>query len=278
MNKTFSVKIEYGGSFLARLHVSSEKGASRWTEDRHCNAGYELHYCLGGHAVFICDRVQYEMERGDVVLAAPGIYHSSEGNDPGLLHISITLCQPDFQAEKMLMGLIGTSRTFKMNSQLLELCEFLLSEERGEADEAMLISLMTSVTISTLRQLGAAGKGTEQVVLDNRFRRTDIIDNFFEEHFMENGAEEQLAETMGLSRRQLMRVISEEYGESYREKLLSARMDKAALLLRNSKLSVSEVCAAVGYTSETAFFKQFRKKFAFTPAEYRDKMRQKLCN
>lgn len=278
MNKTFSIKIEYGGSFLARLHVNSEKGVSLWTEDRHCNAGYELHFCLGGHALFICDRVHYEMERGDVVLAAPGVYHSSEGNDPELLHISITLCQPDFQAEKMLMRLIGASRTFKMNGQLLKLCEFLLTEECGEADESMLLSLMTSVTILTLRELGAAGKVAESVVLDNRFSRTDLIDNFFEEHFMENGAEQMLAQILGLSRRQLMRVITEEYGESYREKLLSARMDKAALLLRSFKLSVSEVCAAVGYTSETAFFKQFRKKFGLTPAEYRDKMRQKLCN
>lgn len=278
MKKSVCVKIEYGGSFLARLHVNSEKGVSEWTEDRHCNAGYEIHYCLSGHALFICDHVHYEMKEGDAVLAAPGVYHSSESGDPELLHLSITLSQPDFQAEKTLLSLISVSRTFRMNRELTELCRILLSEELGEADESMLVSLVTAITIKTLRMLGAAVKEEVPVILDSRFSRTDIIDNFFEEHFMENGAEERLAETLGLSRRQLMRVISDEYGKSYREKLLSARMDKAALLLRSSALSVSDVCAAVGYTSETAFFKQFRNRFKQTPAEYRIKMRQKLCD
>lgn len=277
MNRTFSVKIEYGGSFLARLHVNNEKGLSGWTEDRHCNAGYEMHYCLGGHADFICDHIHYRMEKGDAVLAAPGIYHSSESDDPALRHFSITLSLPDFQADQMLLSLIGTSRTFKMNDPLMQLCGMLLSEEFGEANEAMIHSLIISVTILTLRQLGAIGRTAAAAVIDNRFSRTDIIDNFFEEHFMENGAEDRLAAALGLSRRQLMRVITEEYGENYREKLLAARMDKAALLLRSSSLPVSEVCASVGYTSETAFFKQFRKKFGLTPAEYRIKIRHSLC-
>lgn len=276
MNKTFSIKIEYGGRFTARHHVRPAEMIRRWTEDRHCNAGFELHYCLKGHAHFICEHNHYEMEKGDAILVAPGVYHSSSADDPDLVHFSISLIQPDFQAEKMLLTLIGGSRTFQMNDQLKSLCGILISEGSGEANDTMISSLISAVTVATLRQVGAAGKERTPEVHDSGLNRTDIIDNFLEEHFMENGAEKKLAEKLGLSRRQLMRVIAEEYGESYRAKLLSARMDKAALLLRSSSLSVSEVCLSVGYTSETAFFKQFRKKFGKTPSGYREIMKTAL--
>lgn len=267
--KTYDIQIKYGGLFLARLPINPQKGVSVWNEDRHCNAGFEVHYCLRGKASFICDCTHYSMGKGDVVIVAPGVFHSSEAVGSDLQHIAITLSQPDHQAEKMLGSLVGKSCALKMNRQLEEILDVLAEEVSGDVNGEMMVSLVNSIIIMTLRELGVREKKTELQRLDCRFSRTDVIDAYFEEHFREYGTEETLAGILGLSTRQLKRVILKEYGENYREKLLSLRIDKAALLLRNSSLAVSEICASVGYTSEAAFFKQFKNRYGLTPADYR---------
>lgn len=51
--------------------------------------------------------------------------------------------------------------------------------------------------------------------------------------------------------------------------LTRARMDYAALLLRTTDRSVSSIGTEIGYGSESAFFKIFRRNFGMTPRQFR---------
>lgn len=77
-----------------------------------------------------------------------------------------------------------------------------------------------------------------------------------------------LAEELHLSQRQVSRIIQQHYGISYRSKVKVLRMQSAARRLE-SGYSISQVAAAEGYQSLSAFYAAFRRTFGMTPAEYK---------
>ncbi|MGY0427273.1 MAG: helix-turn-helix domain-containing protein, partial [Polaribacter sp.] len=49
------------------------------------------------------------------------------------------------------------------------------------------------------------------------------------------------------------------------------RLQRAAQLLKNHKISITEVCFKVGYTDRRHFSQEFKKKFKISPSSYCNK-------
>ena len=58
-------------------------------------------------------------------------------------------------------------------------------------------------------------------------------------------------------------------GSTFKQLLCQKRLDAAARMLRETKLPVQEVCAAVGYDNTSYFHRLFRTQYGITPKEYR---------
>lgn len=61
-------------------------------------------------------------------------------------------------------------------------------------------------------------------------------------------------------------------GSTFKELLVQKRLDKAARLLRETRLSVQAVCDAVGYDNTSYFHRVFRRRYGISPKEYRTKL------
>lgn len=61
-------------------------------------------------------------------------------------------------------------------------------------------------------------------------------------------------------------------GQTFKELLLQKRMEKAAHLLCETRLSVQEIITAVGYDNTSYFFRSFKAKFGVSPKEYRARL------
>jgi AraC family transcriptional regulator, melibiose operon regulatory protein len=68
-------------------------------------------------------------------------------------------------------------------------------------------------------------------------------------------------------------VLKKATGKSFKELLQSQRLNKAALYLSNSDLSIPDIAEEVGYSSVSFFYKKFNEVFEQTPKEYRDNHR-----
>lgn len=79
---------------------------------------------------------------------------------------------------------------------------------------------------------------------------------------------EMLASQVGLSRVHLHRKLKELTNLSSRDFIRNIRMQQAAKLLKEKKLSVSEVAYAVGYNNMSHFSNTFKEKFGVSPKEY----------
>ena len=80
---------------------------------------------------------------------------------------------------------------------------------------------------------------------------------------------EQLAELSAMSRATFARRFSEVSAMTPGSLLLQVRMSRAADLLTRSRRSVADIGAAMGYQSEAAFSKAFKRAMALSPAAYR---------
>ncbi len=84
---------------------------------------------------------------------------------------------------------------------------------------------------------------------------------------------ERLATTVGMSRTRFFERFSALVGESPAKYLARWRASAAADLLRKKDLGTAELAGQLGYSSETAFVRVFRRYQGISPAEFRRRVR-----
>lgn len=72
------------------------------------------------------------------------------------------------------------------------------------------------------------------------------------------------------------RSFKEAFGETPHAHLMTRRIERAAALLRNTEMSVTEVCMAVGCTSLGSFSARFTELLGETPSAYRARPHEDL--
>lgn len=85
---------------------------------------------------------------------------------------------------------------------------------------------------------------------------------------------EMLAREVGLSRVQLHRKLKDITGVSTASFIRNLRMKKAAALLQEGKLNISEIADEVGFDNQANFSTVFKKFYGSSPSEYAASMRQ----
>ncbi|MFF0450664.1 helix-turn-helix transcriptional regulator [Streptomyces sp. NPDC004609] len=73
----------------------------------------------------------------------------------------------------------------------------------------------------------------------------------------------------GYSRYHFVRSFKAEYGCTPGRYLSRRRIERAEELLRSADLSVTEICALVGFSSLGTFSSRFKRRTGLTPSEYR---------
>lgn len=87
---------------------------------------------------------------------------------------------------------------------------------------------------------------------------------------------DELAASLGMSRRSLNRRFREATGRAPVRFLQEARVEQASALLRNSNLKIAEIAARVGYDDAAHFATLYRRLTGRTPSAYRAAVRAKL--
>jgi two-component system response regulator YesN len=82
----------------------------------------------------------------------------------------------------------------------------------------------------------------------------------------------KLAGAVGINPYYLSHLFRKEMGASFIEYLTSVRISIAKNLLKQTKLSMMDVCLAVGYMDPSHFAKIFKKKEKVSPTEYRKRI------
>lgn len=109
-------------------------------------------------------------------------------------------------------------------------------------------------------------------VMDNGFRRAGQMKAVLEyigEHIGERLTLEEVSRVAGLSSRYFCRFFREYTGRTCFDYINFVKMEKAALMLRESGCTVSEASYAVGFEDASYFTRLFRRYMGQSPSAYR---------
>lgn len=80
-----------------------------------------------------------------------------------------------------------------------------------------------------------------------------------------------LARVAHVSEAHFIRTFRATFGETPHRYLQRRRIERAMFLLRQSELSVTDICLAVGFTSMGTFSRTFRDIVGVSPTSFRDR-------
>ena len=104
---------------------------------------------------------------------------------------------------------------------------------------------------------------------ERHYSRRYMIEDYFNEHYMEDISLKKLAGILCLSEKQTERIIQNIFHMNFREKLTATRLEIAKSLLSKTDKQVEEVAALVGYRSYNGFYNWFKSNTGCSPQEFR---------
>ena len=99
--------------------------------------------------------------------------------------------------------------------------------------------------------------------------QSNQIRRFLEEHAHENVGLAELAAAMHLSPSHCCHVVKYHFGRPFHTLLRQERIRRARNLLESTKMPLKEVAAAVGFSNEFYFNREFTRECGVTPGEFR---------
>ncbi len=96
----------------------------------------------------------------------------------------------------------------------------------------------------------------------------DVL-SYLSSNYTQNITLQELAKKNHISAEHLSRTFKKEVEKNISDFIAELRTKKAAELLKNSKLSVSEIAMYVGYPDSNYFVKVFKKRYGMPPSAYR---------
>lgn len=248
----------------------------------------ELVIVIDGSAIHVVNNEEYIINKGDVFVVGNDTVHGYKNADTlRICNImyrheifeaapDITLCA-GFHALFVLEPSIAKEHSFQSRLKLSHndyeaikaLTDIMLNEyeSKSECRKTMLIShfMTLAVTLSRLYSF------------DDRTNEQDIINiaqaaSYIEKHFNEDISVTKLADFSHYSERHFIRMFSKTYHATPLEYIIKLRINHACIMLKNSKLTISDIASRCGFDDSNYFSRMFKKHMGCSPTLYRTKM------
>ncbi len=252
----------------------------------------EMAYMLTGSAchTFIIDnrRVEYELTKGDTLLIPPGMSHSVEIYNETDIMINILINRETFQ-EAFFRDLPVQNILFEFFCNIILLKNsysnlIFHTKDRGDVRDILLdmigaylcedeihakicehylsiffLKLVECSTPASLEVSAKAKKAADQMIPIMTYIRKNYS----------KATLRSVADEFHFSVTYINRIFKNYTGSTVAKYIQEQRLLEAERLLRESRLSVEEICCTVGYQDVSYFIEIFKKKNGVTPHQYR---------
>ena len=273
----FSFGFELGCLHITPVHVRIEQLPPVIAAHRHSNVSYEIHYTRSGEGDVTIDGKTRGVRADTLYVTGPGVEHAQR-SDPSspiieyCLYLNCALSprggeDPFFRFARthFWMGEDG-GRVYPLLEQLLGEGRRPQSGAR-EMAEALLRQIIVLLTRMYRQEAASAPVRNRAPALTRAGLMPIVEDAFFYRHSTLTLAD--LANLLNLSERQTQRLLQQNFGKTFSQKLTDARMAAAAQLLEGTDLSVTRIAERSGYSSIEHFSAAFHRRMGCSPREYR---------
>lgn len=168
-----------------------------------------------------------------------------------------------------------TPSATETRKQLANLVRLMRTESSQDnlGGHAMLNGLSTALFTLAIRMAGETVEApTGLLALAGHPRLAPALSGMFR-HPERGWTLPDLAMLCGMSRATFVRHVQQRLGRTAADLLTDIRMTVAARKLRNTVMSTGAIAEAVGYQSEAAFQRAFKKHISATPSQFRKGVR-----
>ena len=182
-------------------------------------------------------------------------------NQPGIVEIFQEL-EPTGNLYENDRGLITCGGGHAATDMMLDLIE----RDHGK-DLAMIVADMCLHTRASAQAMPQ--KSAYSAALGSRNPHLIAAIRLMQEHIETPMEVLDIADEVGISRRQLERLFRQHTGVSPVEYYTELRVGRAHALLNETNLSIAEIAAATGFSGTSQLAARFRKRFGKSPGAYR---------
>ena len=246
----------------------------------------EFEYILSEKGILCVDvnKTRVRLNQGEGIFVNSGALHAVE-QSPALLHSSVfhprlvggmdtifwqklirPMTQPDAPPFFLLDGLVPWQ---KQVLDCLHESWKAVSDEPFDYENRVRYYLSLALRLLSTQCVGGRTKVSQQEQIASE--RMKQMLRFVEEHYAEELTVQLIAGSVALSESACLRSFRQMLGITPIQYVKQYRVEKAAELLRSTRLKTGEIGAECGFTDGSYFIKIFREIKHCTPKEYRMK-------
>lgn len=244
-------------------------------EERPCSQGVSLwnslHFVLNGKGKFICDGVEYTVEKNSCFVLLADKYNKirvDEDEKLTYLYIDISgLLQANIIRH---LGISNINCVLKLNDYVSIKNKF-LETYNASLDTSLTSLRTTSALYSLLVELETL------LVKKSKFNNNKEIYikqalGYIKNHLGKTNVNvKELATALSVSPEYLTRVCKDVLNVSIKELIVVIKMQRACNMLKYSSEPINKISRDLGYKQQKYFSKVFKGLFGVSPTDYRNK-------
>jgi YesN/AraC family two-component response regulator len=233
----------------------------------HWHEFYEIELILSGEGTYNIDGTEYKIERGNIFFMSPSSFHKINfTSNTSLINIMFTLDACD---HTLLYGIFEGSPHIKLDLNDSDIHLFhILANEMVTAKFQKYLSASLNCILAKLHSLS-------KISLASKNNSIQYALLYIQNHFSEKLTLKDLAEKLNYSSNYLSNKFTDYVGTSFKNYVMNLRFSFCEALLKNSSLSITEICAHSGFEDFSNFMTYFKKRYGITPKQYREQIRKK---
>ncbi|MBQ4629925.1 MAG: helix-turn-helix transcriptional regulator [Clostridia bacterium] len=240
-------------------------------DTQHYHNLFEIYYLCDGTCTYFIDNKTYIIEKGDLVLIPGGTIHKTQypGNVP---YSRMLINCSNYYIPPSIYNDISKLLYVYRNDDILPKIENILNDidkDYTSCDkycEDSLQSLVHSLFILIARNPNQ--KTNEAVKNEYIEKATTYIQNNFKNKIMLD----DIARVCAVTPEHMSRMFKKETGFGFSEYLTLVRLQHSEYLIKNKKLSVTEIAHRCGFEDSNYFSFIFKKKYSMSPREMKAKL------
>jgi mannose-6-phosphate isomerase-like protein (cupin superfamily)/AraC-like DNA-binding protein len=248
------LKFQLGNLIINVLYLTYQPPAPNWSVKNHFHSSYELHFIPSGRGTLHVGKRVYDITPGCFYLTGPEVFHQQKTNPAEPMSeycINLELRQLKRKSRKTNYFIqnevdqlyhIFTGNPFWFGSDtysIADLCKQMLLELDNPriGCYSVVQNLISQVIAKAARCITDDAEPNyslpKKIVND---RRMDIVDDYFRLNLAADKSPEALAALIGVSVRQLNRILIQYYAMTFSEKLRHHRIENAKVLPKKSAM------------------------------------------
>ncbi len=247
------------------------------------DAAAEMIYIESGHGTYTLDNMSYSATAGSLIVINPGVIHSVASDAQDTLNAwTLTVSRFSFPGlapnQVIPPSAYPLMRLGKLAEYFRQSVMMIFSQHQGQNANFSEIAhaSATSLLFLSNQLAGSSGKAELKSDSTDEFRRNAFVlkvISYMDKHFREPITLETLSDVFHISAGHISHAMTNEYGISPINYLISRRIGEAQWLLLTTDLSVRNIALHVGYENTYHFSKLFAKRIGMSPQAFREKFK-----